>query len=365
VLKPRPLDLDDPADCARWDRFCATSADAWFWHTSDWLRYQRAYRPDLSSRNRSFFLEDGDAVVALCPLLEETSRAGDVELGAGGSAAPAPAFASGLDGVRRRDVARALFDAIDALVRQCGAGRVSFRDSPLSASFARRVSAGNPFVEHGYLDVSLRTQVIALEATEDELWSAIRKGHRSDIRRAERERQVEVYDKATLSRTAFAEYRALHAKAAGRVTRPELTFELMHEWIRRGDALLIGVRDRDVLVSVALIIVYSAAAYYASGANDPATETPGAAHLVQWRALRELKARGVRRYEIGWQQQIAVPHDVPTPKQRSISFFKHGFGGTTVPLFAGEKYYSARFYGEVAAARTAAYVAELETRRSR
>ena len=363
MLNPRPLQLDDPDDCSRWDRFCRESEDAWFWHTSDWLRYQRAYRPELSSRNRSFFLEDGPELVAICPLLEETPRAGLVELGAGGSPAPAPALVSRRDAGHRRDTARAVFEAVDAAAAQCGAARVAFRDSPLPAGFARRAALGNPLLEFGYLDVSLRTQVIDLEPPETELWTGLRKGHRSDVRRAERTLRVEVFDAGTIRDEMFEAYRGLHAKAAGRVTRPDVTFELMHDWIRRGDALLVAARARGALISVAFLLVYNAAAYYASGANDPEMEGPGIAHLVQWRAMQELRARGVRRYEIGWQQQIPVPHDVATPKQRSISFFKHGFGGSTWPLFAGEKYYSASFYRDVAAQRSAAFAVELEARR--
>jgi hypothetical protein len=239
---------------------------------------------------------------------------------------------------------------------------VSLRDAPLAPRYADRAAFGNPLLDRGYVDTSLRTQILDLEVSEERLWSDIRKGHRSDIRRAEREMQADVFDGETLSDAVFEEYRGLHAKAAGRVTRPALTFELMRDWIRRGDALLIGARRNGALASVALFIVYKAGAYYASGANDPEAEGPGIAHLVQWCAIRELKARGVRRYEIGWQQQRPVPHDVPSPKQRSISFFKHGFGGATWPLFAGEKYYSPGFYREVAAERSAAFAAELETR---
>jgi hypothetical protein len=362
-LRPRPLQLDDEADCARWDRFCAESEDAWFWHTSDWLRYQRAYRPELASRDRSFFLEDGAEVVAVCPLLEETLGPGHVELGAGGSAAPAPVLASPLDAARRRDASRAVGEAVDAIADAVGAARVTFRDSPLSPGFARRAPLGNPLLDLGYLDVSLRTQVIDLEPPEAELWAGLRKGHRSDVRRAERTLEIEVLDTRTIRDEAFDAYRRLHAKAAGRVTRPAVTFDLMHAWIRRGDALLVTARQQGALLSVALLIVYKAAAYYASGANDPEAEGPGIAHLVQWRALQELKGRGVRRYEIGWQQQVPVLHDVASAKQRSISHFKHGFGGATWPLFAGEKYYSASFHREVATQRSAAFAAELEARR--
>src|SRR5262245_27175480 len=123
----RAFDLDDAADRGVWDRFCRASGDAWFWHTSDWLRYQRAHRPDLASRHRSFFVEDGGAILAACPLLEEAG-----ELGAGGSAAPAPIFAPNLGARRRAEVAATLFAEVDAVAARTASRRVSFRLSPLA-----------------------------------------------------------------------------------------------------------------------------------------------------------------------------------------------------------------------------------------
>lgn len=359
-MKARAVDLDDRAERERWDRFVTDSDDAWFWLRSDWLLYQRCCRPELASVNRSFLLEERGEALAACGLLEERGDAG-VELGAGGAAAPAPAFAAALAGRRRAEVAEAVFAEVDALAARAGAGRVRFRCSPLAPGFEARAASGNPLLEHGFLDASLRTRLLDLEGDERSLFRGMRENHRRNVRRAERVLEIEVYDRASIGSAVFDAYRALHARAAGRVTRPPETFERMHEWIRRGDALLIGARRDSGFVGFALVIVWKGAAYYASGANDPLLERLGIAHLLHWRAMLELRARGIARYELGWQQAPSL-HDLPSAKEMSISHFKAGFGGRTLPLFGGEKYYSAALFREVATRRVADFAAWLEGR---
>jgi len=57
-----------------------------------------------------------------------------------------------------------------------------------------------------------------------------------------------------------------------------------------------------------------------------------------------MKKRGLSFYEIGLQQYGILPHDFPDTKQLNISHFKKGFGGFTVPLFMGEKYYDKEYF---------------------
>jgi len=52
-------------------------------------------------------------------------------------------------------------------------------------------------------------------------------------------------------------------------------------------------------------------------------------------------------YEIGWQNYGHTMSDAPSIKEINISKFKRGFGGFTVPLFRGEKYYDKKFFQEV------------------
>jgi hypothetical protein len=349
--------VEAPADDA-WDAFCATSPGAWFWHTTAWRDYTLAYRPDLASTSRAFFVTDGSEVAAAVPLMAERHGTTPM-LSFGGGDCWAPAFAPGLATATQFEVMRAALAHVDQVAGAEGAVRVSFRQSPLapaSTSFA-------PFLAEttraGYADMSALATVLDVSQPTDLILRRMSKGHRSDISRAARSLSVEVFDAATITAAAFDEYRQLHALAAGRVTRPARTFELMARWIELGRALLLTARQEGRLVSCAYLNLYGEGAYYSSAATEPSFRQP-AGHLLQWAAIERLHAHGFGRYELGLQQFGPLPHDVPTVKELNISRFKRGFGGALVPVPVREKWFDAGTYRRVSSARAAAYSAALD-----
>ena len=48
--------------------------------------------------------------------------------------------------------------------------------------------------------------------------------------------------------------------------------------------------------------------------------------------------------QLGWQYSKGISFEIASNKELDISKFKHGFGGFTVPLFRGEKYYSYEYF---------------------
>lgn len=61
----------DAASAAAWDEIAATSPDAWFWHTTDWLRFVKALGAAAFVDDRSFFLYQDRELLAICPLIVE------------------------------------------------------------------------------------------------------------------------------------------------------------------------------------------------------------------------------------------------------------------------------------------------------
>jgi lipid II:glycine glycyltransferase (peptidoglycan interpeptide bridge formation enzyme) len=80
------------------------------------------------------------------------------------------------------------------------------------------------------------------------------------------------------------------------------------------------------VASFAYVIIAGDCAYYASAATEPSEMRP-VGHALQWHAIRQLKAAGVRWYELGW-----VDKPDFSEKEKHIAFFKSGFGGVDVPL---------------------------------
>jgi hypothetical protein len=183
----------------------------------------------------------------------------------------------------------------------------------------------------------------------------MRKGHRAAVKQGEKIMTAEVLDASTVTEERFHQYRELHHKAAGRVTRPLSTFLMMYEWIRQGDAVLAAASIQGKPVGFALISVYKDGAYYGSGCEDPEFNHLPIGHLLQWRVMQWLRWHGILRYETGIQHFAPVPHALVSEKEMNISLFKRGFGGTTVPFWRAEKFYDQDYCRKTLVERARSY----------
>ncbi len=355
-MKLLPLRADD---ARRWNEFCVSSDDAWFWHTTQWLDYSLAYRPELAPKSVSFFGVAEGRIVAICPLIIETENEDSGKLAQfsnGGDAVAAPAFANGLPERQRKAVVAATMNEVDKLAGEHQVKRVCFRSSPVApGTWKAECGQLNFLLRFGYLDVSLATHVIELSDAEADLLKRMRKGHRAAIKQAEKTLTCRILDAGTITESEFEKYRLLHRKAAGRVTRPLSTFCMMYEWIRQGYAILAAACLQGQEVGFALISVYKDAGYYSSGCVDPECNHLPIGHLLQWRAMQWLKQNGIRRYEIGIQHFSSLPHAVVSEKEMKISLFKRGFGGVTVPFWRSERFYDKGYYRRVMVERVEAF----------
>jgi len=318
-----------------WDDFVAQSGGGWFWHTSRWRDYTLAYRPDLASRSLAFALRDAGRMVAAVPLFLERSQDGENAPVATGGGDPcwSPAIVSGLsDRARERVLVEALERAEDLVVGG-GATSIEWRVSPLAASLGDYALAFTAVtIRLGYSDRSSCSRVIDLSAPITRLHTDMTKGHRADVKRGLSLMDIEVLDGNTMTAQDFAAYRTMHARAAGRVTRPTATFDLMQRWVHEGKAVLIGARSAGIDVGFAYILVDRGCAYYASAANSPDAGSLPIGHALQGRAIEYLKSIGCGLYELGQQHYEATVGRPPTAKEVAISRFKRGFGGVTLPI---------------------------------
>jgi Acetyltransferase (GNAT) domain len=334
-----------------WNAACLDMDDAWFWHTSQWLEYTLEYRPELRPQSYSFMVTSESRVMAICPLIVETRttpEGGVREFSFGGGPGPAPALANGLTEKARKVVLGTVGGELDARARRMEVARISFRASPPAPAFwCGGPPRPHPLLRSGFVDIPLATQIIDLSESEVVLLRNMRKGHRDDVKRYQQLLQADVYDAANITPAIFDQYRQLHHRAAGRVTRPQITFEMMRDWIESGMAILALARRDGATVGCALISVYKDGAYYSSACNDPGCDNLPVGHVLQWAVMRWLKTHGIARYEIGIQPHGIQPHSLFTEKELNISMFKRGFGGTTVTFWVGEKFYSREYYQAV------------------
>jgi hypothetical protein len=343
---------------AAWNGVASESAEAWFWHTTDWLGFVRILGGKCFLEDLSLMIYDDRTLLAICPIVLE-EREGYRRFSYLGEFVPSPAFLDGVETAQRRLAIECYVEQLDALAAAHDVAYARVAVPVLASTAPHEDGAVNLLLRHGFLDVAAASQVVSLTAPEDALRRDMRKGHRSDVRRASERCEVVVWDKTWISEEKFAEYRELHARDAGRVTREEATFDIMLEWIRRGVAVLFEACREGQAVAFSLVILFRDGAYYASSCKDPASGNLPSMHLIQWETIRWLKMHGFRRYDLGPQYFGARWDHVPTAKELSIARFKRGFGGATRRMDVVERFYSAEVCQRVGEARVRAMVASL------
>lgn len=344
-----------PEAYGRWDAAVADSDESWFWQTTHWIDWICERAGDDLIANRSFFVVQGPEVVAVAPLVVERGPEGSRFAFAGGPMA-APAIRRAVGPAGRREIREFYARTLAERAREDDVSYASVRIPSLSE---RHVASpgpyANPFLRLGYFDLPYLTQIVDLRPDESALWSAVRKGHKADIKAARRRFGAAVWYRDDLPAGRFREYQALHAKDAGRVTRSQKTFDMMEAWVRAGHAALVEASDAGRPIAFALLILYKDGGLYASACKDPDVGTLPASHLVQWTAITWLKARGFRWYDVGLQQFGPQWYEVPGDKDLTIARFKRGFGGQAVPLPTAEVFFSADVMERTFARRVRAY----------
>jgi Acetyltransferase (GNAT) domain len=333
------IPLDEGLE-ASWDHFCSRAAGAWFWHRRTYREYTLAYRPQARSRSLAFALRDGGELVAAVPLMVEQHDDGP-RFSFGGGPCWAPAVAPDLPPHRLERALNDAFAHVDELAGAHGVRSVSWRLTPLANDWGSYL----PFflaatTRAGYVDVSLTSSVIDVSRPIDEIRARMTKGHRSAIAAAGRAGLSATVLTGPAAGPSFDAYRSMHARAAGRVTRPARTFELMKEWLVEEDAALAQADYDGAPAGFAYLALNAGRAYYGSAANEPEIGNLPVGQSLQFAALTWLNARGFRLYEIGLQQFGELPYDVPSSKDLGLARFKRGFGGILYPLVTRGKTFS-------------------------
>ena len=291
---------------APWDAFCLAHPGAWFLWTSAYLDYQAA----RGMRELSFGVVDGERLVAICPLFLE-ERDGVRSFTMEGNPGLAFILGGGDDEIM---VANHMLH----LETSHAVSYIAYRFSPFDNAvpdFGSRPSA--------WRDISWHTQIIDLTQSEAALHAGIRKSYTSLINKASRTHDLVVDDKGVLLKA----FKRLHFGQHGRQTRPDRTWEIQQEWCEAGNGLIVAAMRWNVAVACTYWILYKRCAYYASSASI----NPNTTHALIWKAMLDLKARGIEKLEMGW-----VDYD-KSEKGQGIAKFKQGFGGEAVPVIAVER----------------------------
>jgi len=326
-----------------WDEFCMKSDDAWFWHTTDWLDYSLALRPEHESKQMSFAVKNNNEIIAICPLIMNNLSGKNVFTYDNEVPGETPALKNTLPLRQKNKLYQVIFNHIDQLAKANNVHSCLMKINPIASAFTFLHGSRfqyNYLMRFGFFNTSLNTQIIDLSKSLEQLMFEMRESHRYDIKRGDAIYTTTIFDSNTITKEIFDQYREMHHKAAGRITRPLETFEMMYQMIKNKKAILCVTEHNQKTIGCAYVNTYKAGAFYSSSSDDPDVCTPvPVSHCIQWNIIKWLKNNGFVYYEIGLQQFSDQLYNHPSKKDISISKFKRGFGGMTMPRFSGERIY--------------------------
>ncbi|HLC81151.1 MAG TPA: hypothetical protein VJH68_00665 [Candidatus Nanoarchaeia archaeon] len=332
-----------PEDAKIWDEFCLKSDDAWFWHTINYMDFALWYKPSANPVNKSFFIKNGEEILAIFPLIRQTINDKNIFL-YGCNPTPQPCFRnSDTDDFKNKLLSIGLAE-IDRIAKEEDCKELLMEITPLSKSRLLKLKY-NYLLDFDFLITDTVTKIVTL-STFEEIKKNARKTYRHILQNYADKVRFSIYDQSNITREIFLKYKELHHLDAGRKTRPDENFWIMHDAIKDGNAFLAEVSNlAGEAIGYGLFYVYKNYALYGSAATHPSVDLP-IGHLVQWNALQHLCSKNIELYDTSNQFpsfQLLQDFD---EKRKQISFFKRGFGGELHQVFRGRKIYDKSYLQE-------------------
>ncbi len=287
-------------------------------------------------KDLSFVIIENGNVLAICPLyLSSKGQYNEFSDDSGYLRSPLVSF--GLSEKKRGKIYDYIFTTIDTLAYDYKVAKSMYMFDPQPD-----YRYYNIFLIYNYINTSLLTQIIDLSKTEEELRVDLRKSYKSLINKGLKTYNFYVMTKDNADYEIHEQYRITHIKAAGRETRSKETFDLQFEQLKAGQATLLCALFEDNFVQFNYFNHYYNYVYYASAADDPnfsiACKVPIGHGIIAY-AIKHFKQINYKYFELGWQYYGNQLFDYPSEKEKLISYFKRGCGGSLYPLYRGIKYY--------------------------
>lgn len=208
------------------------------------------------------------------------------------------------------------------IARDAGLASVRLRaptEPRLAAFLAARFTARGLFPE--------ATFPLAFDLCRDDaaLLAACRSGHRQQIRAGAASYTLQFVDAASADRAPFDAFQRLHADVAGRVTRPQASWDAMFDMVAAGEGDLALTYIDGALLGGTLMLDAGDTSHYASGAYVRSHFDKPLAHYPLFTCLTRARDRGCKRAHLGETSAALVEL---SDKEKSIAHFKAGFANS-------------------------------------
>jgi FemAB family protein len=299
-------------------------------YSSGSLNYQLAYQSGHGGdwQDISLIIYWDNKPVALWPL-SYSIKDGQSKLTSHGLPVLPPAFVADCPAISRKRIVKSCQDLANAI-----ADEAEISSWMSGESFDESLGMSDWHIESMMRDASCQLRhdlYLDLRPELAEIKRNFRKSYKSLIVSGSRMWTVSVLD--STNEDIWQEFKELHLQVSGRVTRSDETWAMQHQDIAHQSAFLVLLRNAEGnMVGGGLFSFTSDEGLYAVGAYDRTLFDKPLGHVVQYRAIEELKKRGVRWYKIGARPFIS-DEPRPTGKEISIAEFKQGFASHVFPHY--------------------------------
>ena len=295
-------------------------------YSDDMIRYNHAYLDpvDAQFRDISVLIQEQNRIVAVWPLSLSSNADGAFQVTSQGAAILPPLLAPHLPKKSCTRLLGRCFDFLSALCATYGIATFHSLDLYRGLSDPGVSLWQNICAERGAHLAVEHCLMGDLNLTLSEYKSQIRKSYKSLITSGQKQWSIKIPSPGALDEPWVA-FQALHAKAAGRITRTEKTWDIQKQLAEEEAAFLVYSQDdAGQMIGAAYFNISKDEAYYSIGAYDRALFDRPIAHVLQFTAIGEMMRRGLRCYRIG---PYAYPWQTPEPTDKllNISKFKSGF----------------------------------------
>jgi hypothetical protein len=322
----------------QWDSWVASIRAASYHHSRCWLDYCSGFQNVVENKSLAL-LENDSSPLAICPLvLSEID--GHREISVNGAPVGVPALAESLKPSPRRRILDIVFGIINDYAKGNNAERIVMVSHPLTRSAGEDDVSGfrNSFelLRYQMLYRVENTLVIDLKLPPETLFMNMGKYQRRHIVRGRKQNiRVEVFnggENKDKLRNCFELFQQAHFTCAGRLTRPQATWDSMYQSALNGYSSLFCAFLGDTPMSYLFCGEFAPMAFGWSQANvEKFEEEYSPRHILEWEAILYYKKLGFRYYEIGERYYCPQLLHVPSAKEITISEFKERYGGFMLP----------------------------------
>lgn len=317
-------------DSVRWNDTLAKLAFTPVAYNQYEIDYQLAYQRGLgiACQDLSLILYHDNRPCGVWPLSYALHN-GQALLTSYGRPLLPPLFVKGLADKSKKTLIKSCLDFVEAMCREMDISRCQSAES-----FGDEIGLSDWHVQVMQRGAAVSTRhelFVDLSMSMADIKAKFRKSYKSLVTEGLRTWQVGVLCESNPK--LWDDLRMLHQKMAGRVTRSIETWELQHQAIGKGAAFLIHLHNAaGELVGGGYFAVTRDEGVYNVGVYDRTLFAQPLGHVVQYRAIEEMKARGLRWYKIGYRPYPSQDASA-TEKEVSIGEFKQGFATHVFPKF--------------------------------